>query len=283
MDEHGISAVTQNRYEIMEKIGSGGYSTVYKCLDTHLNRILALKRLHNTISSGDSLARQMWAEAMMLAEVHHPNIVTVFDAGIDERGPYVVTEWLDGDDLLRMVERRPFDRVGFEDCVCQTMEALVAAHHVHLLHRDLKPQNIIAVRMPSGNLHYKVLDFGLSTFIWKSIKPADENNYSIYGSINYVPPEQLLRESTDERTDLYAMGCIYYYLLAGRHAYEGDTADEIAAAHLHHWVRPLYEVRPDIPGPMGQWVMDLMARKPERRPASALAAYDRFLQMIGRT
>lgn len=262
------------RYEIRRAIGSGGAGAVFQAWDTQLQRFVAVKRWKPSEPLLDDPAgtERLWREAMTLAAIQHPNILTIHDFGVDAEGPYVITEYVDGETLDHVIQQGPFELSDFADAAQQTLEALIAAHQAGLIHRDLKPQNIMRLRLASGAWQYKILDFGLARFVTQPTLQSLEGNTSIYGSILYVAPEQLRHQPLDARTDIYAMGCLYYFMLSGRNAVEGDTVPALITSHLEHRVTPLSELRPDLPSALSDWVMKAMAFAPEDRFPSAVAA-----------
>lgn len=273
----------QDRYEIKEHLGSGGSGTVLKAWDKQLRRFVAIKRLKNieaNLPLDDTQAEALWREAMTLAAIQHPNILTIYDFGIDDEGPYVITEYVKGESLDKVGLRGGMSRELFGEVVTQTLEALIAAHHAGLIHRDLKPQNILRAQLPSGAYQYKILDFGLAKFITRPTVQTLENNQSIYGSIFYIAPEQLRHQPLDVRTDLYAIGCVYYFLLAGKNAFEGETVAALIASHLEHRVTPLRTLRPDLPAELCDWIMKMINAAPADRPASADEALKAFRAIV---
>lgn len=262
-----------DRYEIREKLGQGGLGAVYKAYDKQLKREVALKRvLTPTQEAVDSLLN----EATSLSSLMHPNIVTVFDVGQDEQGGFVVMELLDGETLDDTISRAPLTLPDFAEVVNQTLEALIAAQAVNMTHRDLKPGNVMVIWRPSGRFQIKILDFGLAKVSAAPTPQTSDHEEGIMGSIYFMAPEQFERTTLDFRTDMYALGCIYYYCLTGMYPFDGETAPQVMMSHLHHLVRPLEVVRPDIPEEVGDWVMWLMERNREDRPGSAREALDRF-------
>lgn len=262
-----------DRYEIREKLGQGGLGAVYKAYDKQLKREVALKRvLTPTQEAVDSLLH----EATSLSSLMHPNIVTVFDVGQDDQGGFVVMELLDGETLDDTISRAPLTLPDFAEVVNQTLEALIAAQAVNMTHRDLKPSNVMVIWRPSGRFQLKILDFGLAKISAAPTPQTSDQEEGIMGSIYFMAPEQFERTTLDFRTDMYALGCIYYYCLTGLYPFDGETAPQVMMSHLHHLVRPLEVVRPDIPEEVGDWVMWLMERNREDRPGSAREALDRF-------
>lgn len=268
------------RYTIQGKIGQGGLGAVYKAFDTKLKREVALKRVltpeEGSKEEVAQAAEKLTQEATALSSLMHPNIVTVFDVGADDSGGFVVMELLDGETLDETVSRGLLTLPDFSEVVNQTLEALIAAQSVNLIHRDLKPTNIMVIWRPSGKFQVKVLDFGLAKVSEQpSIQTIDHGD-AILGSIYFMAPEQFERRKLDFRTDMYAMGCIYYYSLTGKYPFDGESAPQVMAAHLQHKVKPLKEMRPDLPDEVCQWVMWLINRDITRRPGNAREALERF-------
>ena len=266
-------APSESRYEIVTKLGQGGAGEVYKAWDRSLHRHVAIKRFLASQDIRATIDERAWREAMTLASIQHPNITTIYDFGIDtEGGPFVVMEFLEGETLDKVVARGPFQIVQFKQLATQTLEGLIEAHHVGMIHRDLKPQNIMEIHTASGAPQYKILDFGLAKFVTKPTSQTLDGNKAIYGSAYYLSPEQLARRPVDARSDLYALGCVYYYALTGRNAFEGGSIAEIITGHIQHHYVPLEQRRRDLPAPIVEWVTKLMSFVPDHRPASATEA-----------
>lgn len=259
-----------DRYQFKEQIGKGGLGIVYRGYDTHLNREVAIKRVR--IECGEpveELTANLLEEARTLSALNNPYIVTVHDVGHDEEGPFVVMELLNGETLEQVIEKSVLPIPEFELLVNDTLEGLVGAQSVDLLHRDLKPANIMLSWLPSGKFQVKILDFGLAKFSPKPSTQTVDHGDSILGSIYFMAPEQFERKPLDFRTDLYSLGAIYYYCLTGHYPFDGDNAVAVMMSHINHDVRPLTEVRPDVPSYLWQWIEGLMARRMEERPANA--------------
>ena len=261
------------RYEIRDKIGQGGVGEVYIARDTQLDREVAIKRLKAGDDQDDD---ELFREARALSALQHPNVVTVFDVGSDDDGPFAVMELLKGETLDETVERSPMTLDDFRGVVRQTLEGVIAAHSVGLLHRDIKPSNLMVSWLPSGKFQLKILDFGLAKFSASASEQTSDQEDGILGSIYFMAPEQFERGSLDARTDVYALGCVYYYCLTGLHPFDGETSPQVMASHLRHDVRDLASLRPDVPPEVCRWVMWLINRKADERPSSAKEAYDYF-------
>ncbi|QQL45982.1 protein kinase domain-containing protein [Sulfuriroseicoccus oceanibius] len=268
------------RYQIKSKIGQGGIGAVYRALDTHLQREVAIKRLlppDESESFDEDPTQGLIREATTLSTLQHPNIVSVYDVGQDDDGAFVVMELVDGETFEEVVQRGLLTLEDFNELVGQSLEALIAAQDKNLVHRDIKPTNLMVKWLPSGRFQFKLLDFGLAKFSPRPSKQTIGLGDSILGSIHFMAPEQFERRPLDCRTDLYAIGCIYYFGLTGRYPFDGETAAEVMAAHLQHSVTPLEEHRPDIPRRFTNWVMWMISREVEDRPKDAKHALDVFL------
>jgi serine/threonine protein kinase len=271
----------EDRYEIRGKIGQGGLGAVYRGFDTRMHREVAIKRISAT--GGDAemqeeSTRQLIKEAGALASLQHPHIVTVYDVGSDEDGPYVVMELISGKTLDELIERAPLTWPDFRELAMQTQEALIAAQELNLIHSDLKPSNLMLTWLPSGKFQVKIVDFGLATLTQSQATPDGESLDAVFGSVFFMPPEQFERAALDARSDIYSMGCVYYQALTGFYPFDGKTGNEVMASHLHHTVKPLGEVRAEIPQWACDWIMWQLNRYPQDRPASSRDALSVFLK-----
>ncbi|MDZ4286458.1 MAG: protein kinase [Prosthecobacter sp.] len=266
------------RYKIYEKLGAGGVGAVFRAYDSELKRWVAIKRLLSASdASGDAgTAAELRREADALASLRNPNIITIFDVATDAEGLFMVMELLEGEDLADVVSRGPLHYDDFKELASQTLEALLAAHQRHILHRDIKPENIKVERLPGGRMQSKIIDFGLARSGLRARKQTEDQDGTVMGSIYYMAPEQLTREPVDERTDLYALGCVFYEALSGRKAFDGDSMGTVIDAHINHDTVPLHVVAPHVPPWLGAWVLRLMAQKPDDRPANAQQAIEEF-------
>jgi serine/threonine-protein kinase len=271
----------EERYEIRGKLGQGGLGAVYRAWDHALKREVAVKR----IASGDEgsqreeATRQMEKETGALAALQHPNIVTIYDVGSDEDGPFVVMELLTGQTLDDIVTRAPLTWQDFRELALQIQEALIAAQDLGLVHRDLKPSNIMLNWLPSGRFQAKVVDFGLAKFSPKPSVQTVDHSDSVFGSIFFMAPEQFERGALDARVDMYSIGCVYYFTLTGESPFQGDTGPQVMAAHLEHRVVPLAQLRPDLPRWVSDWVMWHINRQPAERPENARESLKTFIQL----
>ena len=271
--------MSKERYEIIGKIGQGGVGSVYKARDTHLNREVAIKRVltEEGTESSEEATKSLLKEATALSALQHPHIVTVYDSGVDEEGPYVVMENINGRTLDEMVERGTLTWNDLYEVALQTQEALIAAQDLGLVHRDLKPSNVMVCWLASGKFQVKIVDFGLAKFSATPSLQTIDHGDAVFGSIFFMAPEQFERTPLDQRTDMYAMGCLYYYALTGQYPFNGENAASVMASHLQHHVTPINELRPDIPQWGSDWIMWHIERDMDKRPTNAREALERLL------
>jgi len=271
----------EDRYEIRGKIGQGGLGAVYRAYDSRMHREVAIKRITSSEDDSELMeesTRQLIKEAGALASLQHPHIVTVYDVGSDEDGPYVVMELISGKTLDEIVEGAPLMWQDFRELALQTQEALIAAQELQLIHRDIKPGNVMLTWLPSGKFQIKIVDFGLAMLTAKPSLPTLDETDSVFGSVFFMAPEQFERVHIDARADMYAMGCVYYHALTGIHPFNGETGAQVMAAHLQHKVTPLQDVRANLPLWVCDWIMWHINRQPEDRPESARDSLQVFLQ-----
>lgn len=250
-----------DRYEIVEKVGSGGMADVYKARCHRLNRFVAIKVLKAEFSDDKSFVLKFRAEAQSAAGLSHPNIVNVYDVGDDDGLYYIVMELVEGITLKSFIERK--GKLEVKEAVgiaIQIAQGLEAAHDNHIIHRDIKPQNIIISR--EGKV--KVTDFGIA-------KAASTNtiNSNAMGSVHYISPEQARGGYIDERSDIYSLGVTLYEMLSGMLPFAGENTVSVALLHIQGEAMPLREVDPTIPVSLEKIVGKCMEKKPERRYPSA--------------
>ena len=270
-----------SRYQFKFLLGEGGAGQVFTAWDNHLRRTVAIKQIKVGNLEGNDV-RDTWQEAMCLATLRHSNIVTIYDLGIDGETPYIVMEYIQGETLERAVETSPLDTATFIEIARQCLDGLSSAHHAGLIHRDLKPANIMLCRLPSGSYQVKILDFGIASFLQDENPEEANTNDSISGSIHWIAPEQIEGYSATEQSDLYSLGCLFYFALTGFPPFTAKSTEDIAKAHLTHTVRHLAELRKDLPPSMADWIMDLIARNPSERPTRATEALEDFEVITGR-
>ncbi len=270
----------EERYEIRGKIGQGAMSVLYQGYDLRMNRDVAIKRIIKTGANQeieDESIRRLLKESGTLTSVKHPNIVTIYDVGSDEDGPYLVMEFVNGKTLEELIEKSPLTWSDFIEVVLQTQEGLIAAHERNLIHNDIKPSNFMFTWLPSGKFQVKIMNLCLTTLVRTQSKEKLETLEAVFGSLYFMAPEQFERLPLDCRSDIYSMGCVYYYALTGIYPFDGETGDGIMNSHLDHVVKPLQELRSDIPRWVCDWVMWMINRYPHDRPVSARQALSLFM------
>jgi phosphate transport system substrate-binding protein len=270
-----------SRYQFKFLLGEGGAGQVFTAWDNHLRRTVAIKQIKVGNLEGNDV-RDTWQEAMCLATLRHSNIVTIYDLGMDGETPYIVMEYIQGETLERTVETSPLDTATFIEIARQCLDGLSSAHHAGLIHRDLKPANIMLCRLPSGSYQVKILDFGIASFIQDGNPEETKTDGSISGSIHWIAPEQIEGYPATEQSDLYSLGCLFYFALTGFPPFTAKSTEDIANAHLEHTVKHLSELRKDLPSPLTDWIMGLIARNPSERPTRATEALEDFEVITGR-
>ena len=262
-----------SRYQIIGPIAEGGRGEVLRGWDSHLGREVAIKKVRKTREGGSSDAlNELVKEARTLSTLQHPNVVTVYDVGVDEEGAFIVMELVKGETLEAIAERGAMTQQDFDTLVAQSLEGMIAAHAAGLIHLDLKPQNLMITWLPSGSFQVKILDFGLAMAAVQPVQQETDSEGGILGSVYFMAPEQFERGAVDARTDLYSLGCIFYYALTGQYPFQGEMAAQVMTAHLYHRLVPLEQLRPDLPAFIPAWVDWLQSRLAEDRPASTAAA-----------
>ena len=252
-----------DRYEIIDKAGSGGMADVYKAKCHRLNRYVAIKILKPEFSSDKNFVMKFRGEAQSAAGLSHPNIVSVYDVGDDdiEGIHFIVMELVEGITLKRFIERK--GRLDVKEAIgigVQIAQGMEAAHANHIIHRDIKPQTIIISR--DGKV--KVADFGIA-----KAATSDTVTQNAIGSVHYLSPEQARGGYSDERSDIYSLGVTLYEMLSGHVPFAGDNSVSVALLHIQGEARPLHEINPDIPRGLDMIVQKCMQKKPERRYNSA--------------
>ncbi|HEX6722411.1 MAG TPA: serine/threonine-protein kinase [Burkholderiaceae bacterium] len=254
------------RYALKQQLGEGGLGTVYAAYDPILSRTIAVKTLHLSVAEGDraTLDALFLNEARAAAGLNHPNIVTVYDAGLSEQGVYIAMERLRGRDLRQLLANgwRP-DIVQAAQILRRVSDALSYAHSKGVIHCDIKPANIFMV----GRTLPKVVDFGIARVAHGQDIPALEG--VVAGSPHYLAPEQLRGETVDRRCDVYALGVVMYELLTHRKAFDGKSLPEIVHAVEHLRPQPPHEVRPEVPVALSEITMRAIAHDPAQRYRSA--------------
>lgn len=251
------------RYEVQEIIGVGGMSVVYKAYDNVDDRIVAIKVLKDEYSNDAEFVRRFKNESKAIAVLSHPNIVKVYDVSFGEKVQYIVMEYVDGITLKEYIQKQHI--IAWNDAVFFTTQILRALQHAHdkgIVHRDIKPQNIIL--LPSGNI--KVTDFGIARFSRTETRTLTEN---AIGSVHYISPEQAKGEFTDERADIYSVGVVLYEMLSGNVPFDADSAVSVALMQLQKEPKKLTEINPNIPLGIEQICFHAMQKNPQDRYQTA--------------
>ena len=246
-----------DRYEIIDKVGSGGMSDVYKALCHKLNRYVAIKVLKQEFSEDKSFVSKFKIEAQSAAGLSHPNIVNVFDVGEDNGLHYIVMELIEGITLKKYIDRKKQLPVKEAVSICiQVAQGIEAAHNNHIIHRDIKPQNIIISK--EGKV--KVTDFGIA-------RAASTNTISsnAMGSVHYISPEQAKGGFIDEKSDIYSLGVTLYEMLTGDVPFEGESTVAIALQHVQNEIPTPKNLVPDLPISVEKIVLKCTQKKPDRR------------------
>jgi eukaryotic-like serine/threonine-protein kinase len=266
MNRQLIGQLIGGRYEIEELVATGGMSSVYRARDTVLERLVALKVLHEHFSSDPEYVERFRREARAIAQLNHPNIVTVIDRGEFEGRQFIVFEHVTGDTLKDIVEReRQLPVQQTLGLTHQVARGLSFAHEHGVVHRDVKPQNVLLDE--SGTA--KVTDFGIA----RSLDPGDEltETGALLGTSDYIAPEQASGGRVDERSDQYSLGVLLYELLAGEVPYSGEGFMAVAMRHVKDPVPSVRERRPDVPPRVDAIVARAMAKRPQDRFPSMAA------------
>jgi len=269
-----IGKVLDERYEIQELIGEGGMSVVYKANDLRLNRSVAIKIMRDEMAADEEFRRTFCAEAHAVAMLSHPNIVAVYDVSHSDEIEYIVMELVDGITLRQYMDRR--GALKWQEVLHFTRQiarALAHAHERGIIHRDIKPQNIMMLR--DGTV--KVEDFGIAALE----NEAHESDGQAIGSIHYIAPEQARGELPDLRSDLYSLGIVMYEMLTAQKPYEGETIAEIAVKHMSAAAVPPHEIVKDVPPELERITLKAMCADMEQRYQSAgelLEDLNRFVQ-----
>jgi eukaryotic-like serine/threonine-protein kinase len=247
------------RYELEQKVGSGGMSKVYRAHDRLLERTVALKILHEHYSQDDEYVERFRREARSVAQLTHPNVVTVIDRGEHEGRQFIVFEYIDGENLKQLVEREgPLPPRQVIELGLQIASALASAHARGVVHRDVKPQNVIL----TDEGRPKVTDFGIA-------RSSDVESVTLTGTVmgtsEYIAPEQARGEHVDVRSDVYSLGAILYELCTGDLPYPGENPVSVAMRHLHDPVPSARAQRPDIPARLDAAIRKAMAKDPAER------------------
>jgi serine/threonine-protein kinase len=259
--------VVAGRYELVELVGTGGMSSVYKAHDRLLERNVALKILHPHYGDDEEYVERFRREARAVAQMSHPNIVTVIDRGEDEDRQYIVFEYVDGENLKQMVERTgPLPARRAVELGIEMAEALAFAHQHGLVHRDVKPQNVLLT--PDGEA--RVTDFGIARSL--DVEHGVTQTGTVLGTSNYLSPEQASGKPVTPATDVYSLGVVMFELLTAELPFPGETFVAVAMKHINDPPPDLRELRPDVP----LRLVAAIERALEKDPARRFGSMDQF-------
>ncbi len=275
-----LGHVLDGRYEILRKLARGGMATVYLATDRRLTRTVAVKVMHDNLGSDQDFVSRFDREARAAARLSHPNVVSVFDQGIDGGRPYMVMEYVEGSTLRNLISREaPMEPQRALDLLIPVTAAVAAAHEGGIIHRDLKPENVlISVR---GQI--KVADFGLARAVTAHTATAQG---MLIGTVSYIAPELVTHGRADTRCDVYALGILAFELLTGKKPHTGDSPIQVAYSHVHNEITApsasapaqWRDTRSGIPPYLDALVMAAAARQPADRPADAKVLLDHLRQ-----
>ena len=248
-----------DRYEIIKTIGEGGMANVYLANDTILDRKVAIKVLRGDLSNDEKFIRRFKREALSVSNLSHPNIVEVYDVGEEDGNYYIVMEYIEGKTLKQLLQKRgALTLTEVIDIMSQLTDGLAHAHEAYIIHRDIKPQNI----MIEDNGRIKITDFGIAMAL-NSTQLTQTN--SVMGSVHYLPPEQANGKGATVKSDIYSLGILMYELLTGSVPFKGDTAVEIALKHMKEKMPSIRKQNPTIPQSVENIILRATAKNPKNR------------------
>jgi serine/threonine-protein kinase len=257
-------AVLNNRYQLLERIGSGGMADVFRARDLSLDRYVGIKVLRKDYTANPGFQERFRQEARSAANLSHPNIVTVHDYGVAEDQIYIVMEYIPGTDLKSLLRKR--GRFTVEEAIPLIVQACAGigyAHRAGLVHCDIKPHNMLVT--PDQRL--KVTDFGIARAL-ATIHP-EERSEVVWGSPQYFSPEQAAGEAPSPASDVYSLGVVLYEMLSGMPPFTAPTAEELARLHIEAQPIPINEYVPDVPSTLEEIVMKVLAKEPSARYRTA--------------
>jgi serine/threonine-protein kinase len=274
-----LGRVFDGRFEVRTSLGQGGMGTVYRGWQLTVDREIAIKVIHPKLASDRIAVKRFLREARLSSRLSQPNIVNVYDFGQTEDGIlYIAMELLRGHTLGRELEAmRPLPLRRVLTIGQQLCDALDSAHGQGIVHRDLKPNNIVILDDPPGRDLIKVLDFGLAKSLVTDTSSLVTNTNAILGTPLYMPPEQIEGKQSDQRADLYSLGCILYQMLSGRPPFTGDNVNQVLAAHISEEASPLPS---NVPPVLVRTVEHLMEKDPTKRMASARNAREAMQSIV---
>jgi serine/threonine-protein kinase len=265
-----IGRVIADRYLILARLGEGGMGRVYVAEHVKMNRQCAIKVMNPSLMNDPESARRFAREASNAARILHPNVAAVFDYGEADRVVYLVMEYVDGDSLSTILERDgALDPRRAIDIARQIADGLSAAHELGLIHRDLKPDNVIVASRRNGREQAKVVDFGIAKAVSDAPQDSLTRSGLVIGTPEYMSPEQLLGDPVDARTDIYALGCMLFQMLTGVRPFEAESREIMLRRRLHEPPPHVRDLRPELPRRLDTLIAHMLARAPGDRIASA--------------
>ncbi len=263
-----------DRYQIIKSIGEGGMANVYLAYDTILDRNVAVKVLRGDLATDEKFVRRFQREALSASSLSHPNIVEVYDVGEDNNQYYIVMEYIEGKHLKELLKKRgKLTLSEVIDIMLQITDGMSVAHDAYIIHRDIKPQNI----MIQENGVVKITDFGIAMAM--NATQLTQTN-SVMGSVHYLPPEQANGKGSTLQSDIYSMGILMYELLTGKLPYKGDNAVEIALKHLKESLPSIKEDLPDLPQSIENIIIRASSKNPKNRYADAREMHEDLLTCL---
>ena len=257
-----------DRYQIIKSIGEGGMANVYLAYDTILDRDVAVKVLRGDLSNDEKFVRRFQREALNASSLSHPNIVEVYDVGEDNGQYFIVMEYIEGKNLKDLLKKRgKLTTSEVVDIMSQIADGLSVAHDSYIIHRDIKPQNIMILE----NGLVKITDFGIAMAM--NATQLTQTN-SVMGSVHYLPPEQASGKGSTLKSDIYSMGILMYELLVGKLPYRGENAVEIALKHLKEPLPSIRDELPDLPQSVENVILKSAAKNPKNRYNDAREMYE---------
>lgn len=263
-----------DRYQIIKSIGEGGMANVYLAYDTILDRNVAVKVLRGDLSSDEKFVRRFQREALSASSLNHPNIVEVYDVGDDNGQYYIVMEYIEGKHLKELIKKRGHLTITeVVDIMLQITDGMSIAHDSYIIHRDIKPQNIMILE----NGLVKITDFGIAMAM--NATQLTQTN-SVMGSVHYLPPEQANGKGATLQSDIYSMGILMYELLTGKLPYRGENAVEIALKHLKEAIPSIRELMPNIPNSIENIIKKATAKNIKNRYNDAREMHEDLLTCL---
>ncbi len=257
-----------DRYQIIKTLGEGGMANVYLAHDNILDRDVAVKVLRGDLANDEKFVRRFQREALSASSLSHPNIVEMYDVGEDDGQYYIVMEYVDGKTLKQVLKQRGHLSITeVVDIMLQVTDGMAHAHDAYIIHRDIKPQNIMIL----SNGMIKITDFGVATAL-NSTQLTQTN--SVMGTVHYLPPEQANGKGSTIRSDIYSMGIMMYELLTGLVPYKGDNAVEIALKHLKEPLPSVRKINPSIPQSIENVIIKATAKNPKNRYTDARSMHE---------